>query len=75
MVLGPLDSTRVLVARVIGAARHGDRCEELVRTAQGRVDVLELALAAEGRPGPSSSPDTAVLERLRAAIDLADGVG
>lgn len=38
------DPDRVLVARIIGAAQHGDTPAELVAIATGRVEILERSL-------------------------------
>ena len=64
------DPTRVLVAQVIGAARHGVTPAELVDIANGRADVLELALVR--RPTEWSHLDDHALadERIRAALAM-----
>ena len=68
------DVVAVLAAKVSGRLEAGAPPAELAATAQGRLDVLELALTWALRASAMRAPIAEHAERLRAAMELVGGV-
>ena len=64
------DVVAVLAAKVSGRLEAGAPPAELAATAQGRLDVLELALTWALRASAMRAPIAEHAERLRAAMEL-----